>query len=572
MLSSIGCCTRTLGGKRADTLFGDGPSVLYESMAEDGRGERSAAPEDLKRGGISRQCCGVRCTGPRLCCCLCSGVLMVLPLAVLLWFLPTAPAVLVSYAACGVGLVASAVGCSEQFRHDIALAPVGVNGVPLGYFTPGLRIGISPRHFNQTAVTDWDSVHDLGSQLSKRSWSGEWWRGNELGYVVNNPAFWANTGVQPATIVLGSTTGQHAAVRPYLEKMFALTEEAQVWLRKSARGFLDARKLAGKLGVPGDVRAWVHQVLHRVAFGEAVEWEAALRFVQLQDEVIKKSTFSQALPAELYSIMGIKRLERDISSYVEVYEKLVIDRWGEELAKLDCAPTPRCSLQLAAAAWDALNAAGGLSVPNGIQAGLGVLFSRSSSKPRAEVDVAPGTEPQFFWECLRFFPPVYGVPYWTTRPTCQGQTALDTRGLNQTYGMTKPCPAQDASGRTGFPPTNQWQGGQRVVLDVGRAQHDPGRWGDDAGDFKLRPMADYEANSVGFAEMARDPEVAGGLNDRSCPARALALAVGATFFEVFERTEWTVSDPNAIEMDSFDPFTQVSGFDLRFAGGVPEKP
>jgi hypothetical protein len=59
-------------------------------------------------------------------------------------------------------------------------------------------------------------------------------------------------------------------------------------------------------------------------------------------------------------------------------------------------------------------------------------------------------------------------------------------------------------------------------------QRDPRAWGPDAEAFRIRPLAAYHSNSVGFAEPAIAPNLRAP-NSRSCPARDLAFAMITNF-------------------------------------------
>merc|ERR1712151_692137 len=96
--------------------------------------------------------------------------------------------------------------------------------------------------------------------------------------------------------------------------------------------------------------------------------------------------------------------------YISEYTRLLDSDpvWGKRLASLDCSPSPNCTVQLASVVWDAFFSAGGISVPQVISCGLGVLYSDSSTNPSKGFQLQSGQELQFFWESLRYYPPVVG--------------------------------------------------------------------------------------------------------------------------------------------------------------------
>lgn len=526
------------------------------------------------------------------CCSTCCCIMLVSLLLVVMWVVPGALWIWMSMLWCRFWKcinifdsqrAAHCQDCMATFKMELAMTPVGVNGVPLGYFVAPLRL-FDENDLQSTVYTEWDDVWRYGSALPEKVWSGEWWRGNELGFIVNNPYFWSLSGIYPYSNSLGSLPSQHASIRPFLEDAFNVTEAASAFVRSSVRKFLAERRAAGEINIQVDLQTWVHQVLYHQVFhkdlkwGSAVEvisavdgekefnsvmWEMAENFTTVQSGFVSLGTVSQAFPALLYKLgfAGIGKVRAAANEYISKYISLIEQNkdWSERLAKLDCSPSTSCTVQLASGLWDAFYSAGGLSVPGGISTGLGILYSTSASNPVKDFVIPRGKELEFFWESIRLFAPVFGFPYWQPRPTCVGTDAKETSDLNRQGGKTGACPEQSASWLTGFSPVNQWQEGERKILFVGAAQRDKKRWGANADDFVLRPLQEYEHNSVGFAEMAVDKAVPA--NSRLCPAKELALLIGNIFFEEFDQGAWKPEDSN-INLAPGGSITQVSSFKL----------
>lgn len=458
--------------------------------------------------------------------------------------------------------------CSTDFDDSLAVLPIGVNSIPFGYLTLASTdtAGRQPANVNFTGVTAYDKIVKEGRKVPAKVYGGEWWRGNELGGIMNNPFFWSGSGIWPQTNALGATSKQHSAIRKYLEKAFALPEDTR-WIRKSLKDFLKARAAAGKLVVATDIQAWFYQVLYKVAFQKSIDFSAAQDFVKVQNSMVKLGTISQVVSAPLYgladSILGLTSTKDGSTRYVGEYLQLVEELWGKQLSKLDCSPSPNCSLQLASGLWDGLYSAGGLSVPAGIMSGLAIMYSTSDTNPSLAYTIPKGKELEFFWECIRFIPPVYGFPHWEdSRPVCVDLTAEETLELNKSHGETSACPKLPVNRQTGFPPVNQWIGGHRVVLDLASAQKDPTVWGKGAAtEFRVRPLKDYERKSQGFAEMAVDNDVDDGRSNRVCPGKDLALAVGKLWWEEFNVVEWEAENPD-IKIDPEGALVQIASFTL----------
>eukprot|EP00440_Ansanella_granifera_P030629 gb/GFBE01033267.1/.p1 GENE.gb/GFBE01033267.1/~~gb/GFBE01033267.1/.p1 ORF type:complete len:553 (+),score=88.53 gb/GFBE01033267.1/:1-1659(+) len=454
--------------------------------------------------------------------------------------------------------------CEYTYTKSLHNLPIGVNGIPFGYVL--LAQAEAPGNINLTLVADSDRVIRDGKLTVSKVYSGEWWRGNELGGIVNNPDFWSQTGVYPQSNALGANPRQHSAIRKHFEKAFAVPQDPE-WIRESLRDFLKEKAASGRLAVRRDLQIWFYQVLYKNAFGRSVDSAKAEEFVDVQNGVVNMATVSQGLSAPLYGpiggLVGIPALREGVAKHVNEYLPIVTELWGSELEIFDCSPTPSCSLQLASGLWDGLYSAGGLSVPTALQSGLAVLYSTNPTNPSPGYKIPEGEELSFYWETLRFMPPVYSFPHWeVSRPVCVNLSAEETLALNASEGRTQACPKQPVNPQTGFPSVNQWQGGHRVLLGLVSAMKDPAIWGPGADtEFRVRPLEDYN-KSVGFAEMAVDYDVDDGRANRDCPGKDLALLVGKIFWEEFDVNAWEAVDPDIPIMPNA-PLVQVPAFDLR---------
>jgi len=401
-----------------------------------------------------------------------------------------------------------------------------------------------------TSIMGWDNVWETGSQLPEKEWSGEWWRGNELGYIINNPVFWTANGVSPSSIALGITPSQHVAIRPTLEKIFRKGFMETRVLRRTISKFLSTRQT---IHVSKDIAILVHQILYKHVFKRKIAWERAEEFVALQGKVVALASFSQPVPDALSEVF-FGSTANAVGEWIKEHISLLESLYGQELQGQSCTPSPNCTVQLASAVWDALYAAGGLSVPGTISTGLAVLYSRSSTNPFTQMTYKKNDALSFYWETIRYFPPVLGFPHWETRPTCAGSTAEATAMLNKSDGKTEACPPEPKDFFSGYPKVKQYSGGKRVVPNLGLAMRDPAKWGEDADQFVIRHLDEYKTKSVGFAEMAVNKEIAEGRMDRVCPGKQLALEIGKTFFELFDQGSWEAPFADWIFIRGVAPF------------------
>lgn len=501
----------------------------------------------------------------------------------------------------GVGLVScthtcifdSTDDCTGCIRTYLTTIVPGPNGISVDYIKDMLALKFSPTYAAYwcggeirgcgykekipgeftTSIMGWDNVVAKAKLLPEKEWSGEWWRGNELGFIINNAFFWKKNKISPPSILLGGTPKQHAATRPYIEKAFTLEKrtadevsEIRRTITDMADKFMKERKEAKSLKVPSDLTAFVHQVLNKVALGRDVSWDYALSFIEAQDGVVKLATLSQMFPEFLHGFSFMTDKQDAVARFVTEYHGIIQQKWGTELDKADCSPSESCVWQLASGTWDAFYSAGGLSVPTNLATGLGLIWSKDSTRPfdASSLDFSRGDVAlQFTWENHRYFAPVVGFPHWTTRPTCAGSTAEETAKLNASDGKTQACNWMRGDDLNDV---NQYQGGVRVVPNLALAQLDPAKWGDDAGTFRLRPLKDYRDNSVGFAEPAVNDNIANGAMNRICPGKSLALMIGSEFWKVFAKYKDDFEQPDDSIVFGAGP-SWVSPFEL-----VPKEP
>lgn len=170
-----------------------------------------------------------------------------------------------------------------------------------------------------------------------------------------------------------------------------------------------------------DVKRWVHEELFRLIFpggqGNPIDVE---EFIGVQQKFALFQPLSVGMSENLLKsrFLGGGVIEK-LAEYHDMLVPLVEKYYGAELEAKDCSPSPSCLDQLTAAFLDSLVSAGGLSVPGAITTGLWVLHANTKSygstfPNNIKLD---NTDPlPFFYESLRFFPPVVGFPWWEKPP------------------------------------------------------------------------------------------------------------------------------------------------------------
>lgn len=421
-------------------------------------------------------------------------------------------------------------------------------------------------------------VRDLISQMPRNEWSGKWWRGNELGTLINNPFFYASSindsglpTISPMSIGLGCTPKQHTVIRPIVESMFMLEKRSDAaavaaYIVKSAEQLLEERKSEGTLNET-DLKVWFHQVGNVLTFKREVTREYALKFIDVQGRFLSLLTSSQLFPAKVYKHDPLKMyaLRDEVFAFVLEYKKLLEEQYSHMIEGKDCSPSIDCYFQTAWGVFDAFVAAGGVSVPSTTFQALAAVFSRHESNPAGPQGITykPEQALQLHWEAIRIFPPVVVFQYWNPRPTCAGLSAEETAMLNKPNGETEACPLGKPDASTGYPKVNQYEGGMRGLPNVAIAQLDPDIWGEDAYKFRLRPLELYDNYSLGFAETAVDPDVADGKMDRKCPGKQLALLMGSTFLKMFNPDQWFVDPKEDIVIKTGGPYVKEFNIYLK---------
>ena len=343
--------------------------------------------------------------------------------------------------------------------------------------------------------------------------SGQVWRGNELGFIVSNEIFWPK--VSPRSVLLGASVDQHKAVRPVLDDVYGHCDNACYnALLADAR----SAQSGDSLTVQNDIKKWVFRYLWKRTFPGVSNPINEQEFVDVQTKFTTYSTITQLLPDWLGNLISKSTIE-NMGRYYNIMLPHVGSIYGNKpsIAKGNCGGSQNgCVGQLTSAFLDTLLGAGGLSVPGGISTGLWALYGPTGSynqffESSYTLDNKKATE--FFYESIRFFAPVVGFPWWTTRPA---------RATNDTASQTA--------------------GGHRKILNLAMSSKDPNAWGSDAHKFRVRSLSEYHNNYLGFADLAYDNNVADGAMNRVCPGKTLALQMGKAWFTAWNQGAWCTSD------------------------------
>ena len=337
----------------------------------------------------------------------------------------------------------------------------------------------------------------LGEKLGSSHASAEVVRDNYLGWQRLNGRCWPEVpwhGIGPSM-----PQEPHAWIRPIFARLVGPWGDwSAQWIEDEAERFFLGRQ---RFEVVTDVKVWCWQLLHKVILDyEAPEAEVH-ELLALQWQWMK----NMALPEGVHDVGAFKGL-LGLDDFLKKKEAVLaryLPLLLKKLPELSARPPAEQTI-LASAAMDAIFFAGGQSIPTVIAYALALPYSAWGKEhlPAGfsldRVDLLP----QYVCEVLRRFPPVSGFTY-----------------RERSFGGAD---------------------SQTVVLSIHSAQMDPAVW-DAPERFLLRPMAEYAAKSVGFAEPSVAPRL-GSPNSHACPGKDLGMAIAIGFLRGIARSTRFVDD------------------------------
>ena len=244
-------------------------------------------------------------------------------------------------------------------------------------------------------------------------------------------------------IALGMDDADHSVVRPWIDRVAWGAE--QTWtteeVERDVRELLAARPAMPSVKV--SISKIVLHVLHTrmLGRGAAHTWNDTEAFAAYQGQMLMHAV----LPDALNSMSWAESVRTEQRRWLDLYAAGLTD---------DAPPGP--TKEWKAWTWlTALTFAGGLGTPTLIHNALAVLCN-------TKFELSPATMDRFIMETSRLHPPVPEIMY-------------DRR--DAATGEYRP-----------------------EVLVAGYAARDTSVWGEDAAEFKLRPLAEYHRNLAAFGE------------------------------------------------------------------------
>eukprot|EP00931_Biecheleriopsis_adriatica_P003920 TRINITY_DN105668_c0_g1_i1.p1 TRINITY_DN105668_c0_g1~~TRINITY_DN105668_c0_g1_i1.p1 ORF type:complete len:1206 (-),score=193.07 TRINITY_DN105668_c0_g1_i1:8-3625(-) len=356
---------------------------------------------------------------------------------------------------------------------------------------------------NVHSVLDFGKVVEELQKTPEREERGEIRRLGDLGYFIFNDLLWTKDW---KTFPIGANFEDHRKHRPTADKLMGHDSSAwnRTMIRKSAETFLESRQTLTK----ADLSTWTNKLFHKILLDIDLTDDEAAEFEDYKGSSMMAALLPRWLCIAL-SWVGVVNLE-ELRDQRDTWLQMYITAMGKDKRGIIVVEglEARDLRFLADLLLTAMTSAGGISVPTVIHLCLGVIYGGDNSPLRAserylkEANIEP-----LVLETIRRYPPVVGFPWWSP----------------------------DLSKRT--------------VLNVAMALRDIDAWGEDALEFKLRPLSYYHKTvgsgskiGVAWAEQAKGPK---GLtaDSRGCPGQTLSLAIATEFLRAFreEQDDWVVT-------------------------------
>ena len=304
-------------------------------------------------------------------------------------------------------------------------------------------------------------------------------RQNNLGFQKLNGVIWGE--LENPVIGLGQTQENHAFVRPYMDKLVGTNGNwTSHMITEYVNDFFHNRNTFNT----SEFQIWTTIVLHKIHLNMVITWEEGKSFMDMQGKLLRTIPFEEELINN--SIMrGITGLNETLNMKM-VWINKYITAIKEMLPETNTMNNERVTL-LASNIMDSILFAGGQSVPSVLSRCITLLYSEwLYAKLGDDFKLSVNNLHNYIMEVIRYFPPVSGFVY-----------------RNRSFGDTH---------------------SNSVYLCLHTAQCDKKAWGDDAHEFKLRPMQEYNCNMVAWANQAIGHNEYKN-NSRACPGKDLSVVM-----------------------------------------------
>jgi hypothetical protein len=324
-------------------------------------------------------------------------------------------------------------------------------------------------------------------------------RQNNLGFQRLNGVIWSE--LENPVIGLGQTQENHAFVRPYMDKLVGVNGN---WNKNMITEYVNDFFHDKSRFNTSEFQIWTTIVLHKIHLNMVITWEDAKNFIDMQGRLLRTIPFEDGLinNSIMREITGLNDTLAMKKIWINKYITAIKNIFPQTKTMVDKKVT-----LLASNIMDSILFAGGQSVPSVLSRCVTLLYSDwLYTKLGDTFKLSINNLHSYIMEVIRYFPPVSGFVY-----------------KNRSFGNG---------------PSNA------VYLCLHTAQCDKKVWGDDAHEFKLRSIQDYECNMVAWADQAVGDSKYKN-NSRACPGKDLSITMISEMLLGFIKT--TVPGDSGIE-------------------------
>ena len=371
-----------------------------------------------------------------------------------------------------------------------------------------LGIWYGPEDKNCITYMNHEDVSNLLKELPKKfgtnNINGSIERQNNLGFQKLNNVIWSE--LKNPVIGLAQDQETHFFVREYITKVVGQNGKWNVNMIKDyVKDFFETRDIFST----SDYKIWTTRVLHKIHFDIELSWDEAIEFMDMQRILL----LSISPPESLMKNQIIRKIIGLDDAIL--YKKKMLEKYKIALYKI--FPDLKNDITILASNFmDSILFAGGQSVPTVLTYCTSLLYSDWLYKKIPNFTLDSTNITNYIMEVIRYFPPVSCIVY-------------------------------------------REKHSKSIYLSLHTAQCDKKAWGDDAYEFKLRPMSTYLNLMVGWANGSIDNSEKFKYNSRECPGKDLSIVMivemmkGFINSKCFDKHLWLPDKkPNEIQINGYN--------------------
>ena len=332
----------------------------------------------------------------------------------------------------------------------------------------------------------------LPSELGTNNENGISEKPNNLGFQKLNTLLWQELPEGERCIGLGQTQENHKLARHFLERI--LSPDGR-WNKQQITDYAKAFFNCKHTFKTSDFKIWTMIVLHKIIFDMDLSWDESKEFSEMQIKILVIIAPTENLINNylVRKALNVDKILEQKAAWMAKYKIAIQNMYPVEMALM----TPEQITMVTSNLMDSLLFAGGQSVPTVLSYCTTLLYSDWLRKKLPDFTLNIHNVYQYIMEVIRFFPPVSGFVY----------------------------KERSMGGRPA----------KKIYLNIHMAQCDKNAWGDDAYEFKLRPMKDYNELMLAWANSSVGDEER-KYNSRVCPAKDLSMVMISEILKEFIRT------------------------------------